>query len=442
MMTAYRDLELHIRNLGADGVTEVGMRSEEGGTKVCTTTFDIEQFIRTQHELSVRVGEYVRTHSTARSPGDQGNGPILGASNTAAELALSFGRSLYDSLPDDVRGTYTLLRQLAQQDATCKGARLLLKIDDPRLAQLPWEYLADEDGFLARSRATPVLRWPTGDYVSRTLMEPELRVLVVASNPSDAPVPKFDAEVAGLRQLFGDPSTRVNATFLYRGAEAPETHDPPTVKHFRNEILEAANRGKPFHVLHFIGHGTFDQLAGRGHLIFEDEDGRQAWVSGEQMEWEAGDNRWKLVVLNACHGARTSNADEMSGVAVELLRRNVAAVVAMQFAITGEAASAFSIQFYQALLKGSSIDAAVGEGRRAVRDDLGEKSIEWGTPALFVRYEDGRLVDVHRPLVHVDPSGSPPPEDGATSDGVVITVVIIVFVLFVIALGWMLMLQL
>jgi CHAT domain-containing protein len=76
-----------------------------------------------------------------------------------------------------------------------------------------------------------------------------------------------------------------------------------------------------------------------------------------------------------------------------LIRREVPAVVAMQFEITDSAAIRFAETFYQHVAKGRSVDDSVMRARRAVKM-ANRNSLEWGTPVLYLRAPDGRIFDV------------------------------------------------
>lgn len=156
------------------------------------------------------------------------------------------------------------------------------------------------------------------------------------------------------------------------------------------EALEARLRtGQPVHVLHFVGHGGFSELRGEGVLVFEDEDGNGAPVSGSSLAYLLQDHpSLRLAVLNACDGARASQEDTFAGTAQALVQHGVPAVIAMQSEVTDETACRFAEKFYQALVAGLPVDACVGEVRRAL---AAESNPEWGTPVLYLRATDGRL---------------------------------------------------
>ena len=97
----------------------------------------------------------------------------------------------------------------------------------------------------------------------------------------------------------------------------------------------------------------------------------------------------RLVVLNACEGARSARDDPFRGVAQALVRQGIPAVIAMQFEISDPAALVFSQSFYQAIADGLPVDVATVEARRAMFADGNE--VEWATPVLYLRSPDGRV---------------------------------------------------
>lgn len=248
--------------------------------------------------------------------------------------------------------------------------KLRLALDEPeqvRLANLPWELLYDEKRrqFLARSLS--IVRfvelsqpWPP------LAVEPPLRILIAASNPTGSLDLATEAEA--LRRACAK-NPRIQTTFL----------DKPTLIRLREEVRSC-------HVLHFMGHGGFDGQ-GNGCLRFPED-----LVTAQQIADCIGGLDVRLVVLNACDTGRDVLAP-FTGVARALVGRGLGAVVAMQFPISDSAAIAFSDGFYRCLARGGSIDEAVGVGRLAVSGaDPG--TLEWSTPVLYMRAPDGRIFEV------------------------------------------------
>jgi CHAT domain len=158
----------------------------------------------------------------------------------------------------------------------------------------------------------------------------------------------------------------------------------------RGAAAGVKKRGIPYPT--FIGHGEFDDHGGA--LVFEDDWQRGKAVSADKLGTVLHDQlSLRLVVLNACEGARASRTDPFSGTAQTLVRQGIPAVLAMQFEITDEAAIAVTSEFYSSVAVGDPIDAALADARLklyALQDD----GVEWATPVLHMRAPDGRIFDV------------------------------------------------
>jgi formylglycine-generating enzyme required for sulfatase activity len=150
-------------------------------------------------------------------------------------------------------------------------------------------------------------------------------------------------------------------------------------------------RRGPWHILHFIGHGSFDPLSDEGYIVLETERGEPDRLPATQLARLLADHRsLRLVVLNSCEGAQGGNTDIFSSTASLLVRHGLPAVLAMQYEITDRAAIEFARGFYEALADGLPVDAATAEARKAVSLGL-TNTVEWGTPVLYMRALDGVL---------------------------------------------------
>ncbi len=67
----------------------------------------------------------------------------------------------------------------------------------------------------------------------------------------------------------------------------------------------------------------------------------------------------------------------------------------MQYEITDDAAKEFGRAFYEAIADGSPVDIAVAEARKSLSIQM-SSTLEWGTPVLFMRTDDGVLFRMHR----------------------------------------------
>ena len=204
---------------------------------------------------------------------------------------------------------------------------------------------------------------------------PPLRILLIVSNPRGSAPLNLEEERARITRIWGPlPDVKVDSC-------------APVVSELLNKLRES-----DYHVIHYMGHGQFDQANGRGALVMAKEDGSPDLVSGEDLGLYLKDERLlRLVFLNACKSAATSariGIDPFAGIATSLIQAGLPAVVAMQFPISDTAAITFSETFYQVIAKGDPVDVAMAEGRKKLWH-----LEEWATPVLFLRSKDGVLFE-------------------------------------------------
>jgi hypothetical protein len=293
-----------------------------------------------------------------------------------------FGGKLYGAVfQEELRDL--LRNSLTQTRARQEGMRLRLRLADvPELADLPWEFLYDPrlNRFLAQSSHTPLVRYlDLPDPPQPLSVTGPLRLLVMISSPSDYAPLDVEQEWSQL------------TVALARQQEEGQViieRLPATMSGLRRRL-----RQEEFHIFHFVGHGFYNPDWGEGALVMEDRNGRPHEVPGEELGGLLHDcDQTRLAVLNACEGARGSVSDPFAGVAQSLIQQGLPAVVAMQFAITDDAAIIFASELYTAIADGYPIEAALAEARGAIRDE--GNLTEWGTPVLYSRAPDGRLFDL------------------------------------------------
>ena len=302
------------------------------------------------------------------------------------EIAQKLGDELFRSLPNQIRTHYAVAHFNATQQE--QGIRIKLNVTDPLLAVLPWEFLRYEDNFLVLQTSTPLVRWSKTDDSHESLADSELRILAVIADPEDNPVPHARIERRNLRAEFSE-NPQIVIDFL---DEIPSV-SAVTLNNIREILRQKRSANRPYHILHFIGHGYFSEPEQKGYLLFENEDGTSRHVNHEQVGQIIGDHALSLVVLNSCEGAQASEISALSGVATSLMYAGIPAVIAMQFPIVGNTAVQFAKAFYQAIRDGDSVDESVAEGRRAILAES-DGTIEWAAPVLFTRYIDGQLLDL------------------------------------------------
>ncbi|MFN8488263.1 MAG: CHAT domain-containing protein [Caldilineaceae bacterium] len=291
------------------------------------------------------------------------------------------GERLYATVfQGDVRSC--LLISLAQQPKL----RIRLRMNDvPDLAALPWEYLhgpAPYD-FFALSTQTPVVRYLEMLQGATPLqVQTPLHVLVLLSDPTDV-APRLDVE----REW-----TRLKTTL-----EVLEQRGLIVLERSKANLDSLQQRlqqqTKPVHILHFIGHGAFDEPSQTGGLLFEDANGSGQFVSADKFSTLLYDHlSLRLAFLNSCEGARSGPANLFAGLAQTLAQKRLPAVLAMQYTMSDNAAIELAASFYQALAHSYPVDAALAEARKTLYTQTNRT--EWGTPVLFMRAPDGMLFQV------------------------------------------------
>ncbi len=256
--------------------------------------------------------------------------------------------------------------------------RLNFDLTEPRLvplAALPWELIRDAErkDFLSRLRHTSIVRFLP---VTRPPLPPfsgPLKILAVMAGPSD--LPKLDLETEW-KNIWK--SSEISIGRL----------DQPSLADLRNKLLEDT-----WHVLHFIGHGDFDDQSGHGTISLVAPDGTEEPVTGVLLgEHLKSFPNLRLVFLNACDTARIprrGGQDAYRSTAAALVLAGVPAVIAMQTPIFDRPAIQLSAAFYQRLAAHDAVDAALAEGRLAI---LRTGSLDWAVPTLFTRIRDGNIL--------------------------------------------------
>ena len=313
-----------------------------------------------------------------------------------------FGKVLFEAAFDrQIRNLFD--RTLAAAERAGRGVRLKLRILPAELSALPWEFLYNPDRteHLCLQRNTPLVRYiEIGNPIKPLVVEPPLRILGVAAN-SKAHAP-LDIEREKERVD--------NALRKLRCADRVELRWLPTGT-WRE--LQATLRRETWHVLHFVGHGGFDEQSEEGLLILADDEGTQDYYplpASKLADLLRPHPTLRFVLLNSCEGARANRRDIFASTAATLVRRGVPAVLAMQYEISDKAAIEFSRSFYESLADGTPVDAAIADARVAISFAL-RNSVEWGTPVLFTHSVDGALfTPAHAPAAIPQPAPAPLPE--------------------------------
>lgn len=312
---------------------------------------------------------------------------LLASFDRAAYKLQSFGQRLFDALfVGEVRDCWQNSVSAAAQQSAALRIRLNLS-DTPELVKLPWEYLYDSatNRFLAQTVQTPLVRYLDLPKPIPVLAAPSpLCILVLIASPSDLQTLDVEREWNNLKSAMADLEAR--------GTIVVERLDDATLVTLQKKL-----RRQHYHILHFIGHGAFDEDRQEGVLVLEDKTGKGQMMTGKTLGVLLHNYpSLRLVVLNSCDGARAVATNAFAGVAQQLVQQEVPAVIAMQFALSDEAANHFSHTFYAALADHYGVDSALTEARVAMAAEDG--NAEWGAPVLYLRAPDAHLFAAPQPL--------------------------------------------
>ena len=282
-------------------------------------------------------------------------------------LLPEIGRRLYHTLTE-IPGSLRILEPWRLHPDTDRQISIITEI--PAALSIPWELLHDEQGFLSLRTRRPVSiirRLPTQFATFQTHIDPPLRVLLVTARPNDEGF--FDPRLVG-RELFDVMSGAVSD-----GSVSIEFLRPPTLKQLRERLKQK----NPVHILHFDGHGRFDQSIGSGVLCFETAKGDVDPVRANELAQVLQDSGIRLAVLTACQSAAGAPDDAFSSVAARLIQSGINGVTAMSASMLVVSAARYSEAFYRELAEGTSSGIAHERARQALHDDPRRHVMRRGT---------------------------------------------------------------
>jgi len=302
---------------------------------------------------------------------------------------------------DDARDLWAELRR------SLNKTRVEIAVEDVQEAtSIPWELLRDprtdmplalQAPVFVRTHSNPTLRAQLPRMASKD--EP-IRILLVICRPSEGADVPFRSVAS---RLVKGLSKAARAFFQL------EVLRPPTFGQLGMVLRAASKAGKPFHVVHFDGHGSYqsfgEQVAAssmrfganelllspvrddnkHGYLVFENpviKENTQL-VDGPTLGQLLVETQVPVLVLNACRSAHAEVSSEAGGpeaagdghakvrafgsLAQEVVDSGVAGVVAMRYNVYVVTAREFVEQLYAALINGYSFGEAVSLGRKHLR---------------------------------------------------------------------------
>ncbi len=323
--------------------------------------------VRSGKGNATRFGSIIDVHERIRNYTNRDSGSLPND-----KAMISFGSDLFETLfQGDVRRLYDEAR--ARQN----GRKLDFVFTSmiPWIAEKPWEFAYDQSrrSFLATEDVHFIRNVLTA--IPADVIPPRdgpLRILVASAQPAGFGRLSVKQEEEVIRRSF-DPLIAAKLVDV-----VPLARATPSMIHDHLSTGE-------FGVVHFIGHGAFDDKTQQGSLVFENADGGKFQL-GERSVREIFCQRGvKLVFLNACQSGTGGKADFNKGVAQSLVSHGLPALVANQYSVLDSSATQFARHFYAALAQGTSIGRAAREARIAVNYSLQGDAIDWAVPVVYAR---------------------------------------------------------
>ncbi len=267
-------------------------------------------------------------------------------------------------------------------------------------AAIPWELLRDPqaDSPLALRVAAfvRVQSNPNIDFVQPSpSADGRVRLLYVVCRPGGSSDVGLRAVANRLLHDLGPELARFEITVLR----------PPTYERLQKELTDAKAAGRPYQIVHFDGHGVYDDLSGsslaawltqlsplllggqsrgkHGYLLFEhpgSPDGMRP-VSGDELGKLLHDTGVPLLVLNACQSAMHEATERPTGgvtgaenvhdevraigsLAQAVVDQGIPAVLGMRYSVFVVTAAQYIGELYAGLAKGRAFGQAAGEARK------------------------------------------------------------------------------
>ncbi len=317
-------------------------------------------------EEKTRFGQIIGVHERIKAYTNREEGTLPND-----DEMIDFGGKLFDTLfQGDVRRLYDEAR-------TRQRNRLDLVLTSmiPWIAEKPWEFAYDHgrQSFLATEEihfSRNVLTNVPADQIARG--DGPLRILVVSAQPVSFGQLSIEQEVAVIERGF-EPLVEAGLVEI------------DTLPRATPSLIHGHLTTGKYQVVHFIGHGEYDNKRGEGRLIFVNENGSE-YPLGERSVREIFRGRGlSLVFLNACESGRGGRADFNKGVAQSLVAHGLPALVANQYSVLDSSATSFAQHFYWSLAQGMSLGHSAREARIAVNYLLHGEPIDWAVPVLYAR---------------------------------------------------------
>ncbi len=295
----------------------------------------------------------------------------------------------------------------ADDDARDLWATLRTRLNDTRVeiiagvgeaAAIPWELIRDHktDTPLALRAQAFVRAQPQAAQRPQLpeIASGPIRILLVICRPGGGEDVPFRSVASRLIKGLGEDARTMFQLDVLR---------PPTFEQLGRVLRQARSEGRPYHVVHFDGHGLYEEVVepsavaqmlrrlsplmlsgprtgAHGYLAFENpqmEENLQL-ADGPALGKLLVETDVPVLVLNACRSAHAEAAEAresaetdphsqvraFGSLAQEVMDAGVAGVVAMRYNVYVVTAAQFVADLYTSLAQGHSLGEAVTLGRK------------------------------------------------------------------------------
>jgi hypothetical protein len=281
---------------------------------------------------------------------------------------------------------------------------LTIHTNEAQILALPWELLGDpKSTFLCRQQLPISIRRYCVQSRSPSYnvqAKAKLRLLFIVSRPSSDSDegflnPRLDPQ-AVMDALAANDISQIEVEFLR----------PATLRKLEQRLEKKAL--PPVDIIHFDGHGNYDEKKQLGYLLFETLQGTKNNISAEQLSNILTPHHIALVVLSACQSATIGN-EPFGSVAAGLTDKGVPTVLAMTYSVLVQTTRQLFAAFYQALATGQGIGAALDSARQTLaqhnqrgkrRRGEGEFELtlqDWFVPVLYSTGQNDVLLQSNAP---------------------------------------------
>ena len=276
-------------------------------------------------------------------------------------------------------------------------ADLRIEIASPiaEAASIPWELMYEPKSNSAIAlRVKSFVRVQSNPNLSFVPVpeadDGRVRLLYVVCRPGGTKDVSLRAVANRLLQGLGEDLARFDITALR----------PPTFEQLQKELTDAKEAGRPYHIVHFDGHGMYADLSKsklrdwvaalssialsgeksgkHGYLLFEHPgDDRTRPVPGDELGKLLHDTGVPVLVLNACQSAMHEAAEKpdqadtvheevraIGSLAQAVIDQGIPAVLGMRYSVFVVTAAQYIGELYTGLAKGRGFGQAATEGRK------------------------------------------------------------------------------